>query len=93
MTMETPPHRRFVDESGAHNTSTLDVVPSVEEADESAQFCDESDAPGLFCNHHVATPTDVPPHVWRIHGRDYDLTSFVDEHPGGDEVLLDEAGK
>ena len=30
----------------------------------------------------------MPPHVWRIHGRDYDLTSFVDEHPGGALFIL-----
>ena len=30
----------------------------------------------------------VPSHVWRIHGRDYDLTSFVSEHPGGPMILL-----
>ena len=24
----------------------------------------------------------VAPHLWRIHGRDYDLRNFVDHHPG-----------
>eukprot|EP00179_Madagascaria_erythrocladioides_P006670 CAMPEP_0198317402 /NCGR_PEP_ID=MMETSP1450-20131203/6890_1 /TAXON_ID=753684 ORGANISM="Madagascaria erythrocladiodes, Strain CCMP3234" /NCGR_SAMPLE_ID=MMETSP1450 /ASSEMBLY_ACC=CAM_ASM_001115 /LENGTH=138 /DNA_ID=CAMNT_0044020601 /DNA_START=82 /DNA_END=498 /DNA_ORIENTATION=+ len=28
-----------------------------------------------------------------IRGEVYDVTPFVDEHPGGSEVLLDEAGK
>ncbi|GJJ71315.1 cytochrome b5 [Entomortierella parvispora] len=28
-----------------------------------------------------------------IHGKVYDVTGFIDEHPGGEEVLLDEAGK
>ncbi|KAF9551015.1 hypothetical protein EC957_010783 [Mortierella hygrophila] len=28
-----------------------------------------------------------------VHGKVYDLTGFIDEHPGGEEVLLDEAGK
>ena len=36
-----------------------------------------------FSHHLVEEPTGVPANVWRIHGRDYDLTSFVDEHPGG----------
>ncbi|KAI9246512.1 cytochrome b5-like heme/steroid binding domain-containing protein [Phascolomyces articulosus] len=28
-----------------------------------------------------------------IHNKVYDITQFVQEHPGGEEVLLDEAGK
>ncbi|KAI1317664.1 hypothetical protein EDD11_008092 [Mortierella claussenii] len=28
-----------------------------------------------------------------IHGKVYDCTGFIDEHPGGEEVLLDEAGR
>ena len=28
-----------------------------------------------------------------INGKVYDCTEFIDEHPGGDEVLLAEAGK
>lgn len=28
-----------------------------------------------------------------INGKIYDVSGFVDEHPGGEEVLLDEAGK
>ncbi|KAK9478930.1 cytochrome b5-like heme/steroid binding domain-containing protein [Lipomyces japonicus] len=27
-----------------------------------------------------------------IHGKVYDVTKFVDEHPGGEEVLIDTAG-
>ena len=27
-------------------------------------------------------------HVWRIHDRDYDLSSFVRDHPGGPMILL-----
>ncbi|XP_004625880.1 cytochrome b5 type B [Octodon degus] len=27
-----------------------------------------------------------------IHGRVYDVTSFLNEHPGGEEVLLEQAG-
>ncbi|TFY81177.1 hypothetical protein EWM64_g2836 [Hericium alpestre] len=31
--------------------------------------------------------------VWAlIHGKVYDVTKFIDEHPGGDEVILSEAG-
>ncbi|CAG8487033.1 1520_t:CDS:2 [Ambispora leptoticha] len=28
-----------------------------------------------------------------IHGKVYDVTYFIDEHPGGDEVLFEEAGR
>ncbi|KAI7831614.1 cytochrome b5 [Gamsiella multidivaricata] len=28
-----------------------------------------------------------------IHGKVYDCSGFIDEHPGGEEVLLDEAGR
>ncbi|CAM9429115.1 unnamed protein product [Bubo scandiacus] len=28
-----------------------------------------------------------------IHGRVYDVTRFLDEHPGGEEVLLEQAGR
>ncbi|KAG2073551.1 cytochrome b5 [Suillus decipiens] len=28
-----------------------------------------------------------------IHGEVYDVTKFMDEHPGGDDVILAEAGK
>ncbi|CAL1270953.1 unnamed protein product [Larinioides sclopetarius] len=32
--------------------------------------------------------------VWvLIHGNVYDVTKFLEEHPGGEEVLLDQAGK
>ncbi|XP_020516642.1 cytochrome b5 type B [Labrus bergylta] len=27
-----------------------------------------------------------------IHGKVYDVTSFIEEHPGGEEVLLEQAG-
>ncbi|KIJ69843.1 hypothetical protein HYDPIDRAFT_104471 [Hydnomerulius pinastri MD-312] len=28
-----------------------------------------------------------------LHGKVYDVTKFIDEHPGGDEVILAEGGK
>ncbi|RUO95630.1 cytochrome b5-like heme/steroid binding domain-containing protein, partial [Jimgerdemannia flammicorona] len=28
-----------------------------------------------------------------VHEKVYDVTKFIDEHPGGEEVLLDEGGK
>ncbi|KAI0316117.1 cytochrome b5 [Amylostereum chailletii] len=32
--------------------------------------------------------------IWvLINGKVYDVTKFIDEHPGGDEVIMSEAGK
>ena len=32
--------------------------------------------------------------VWMsIHGKVYDITKYLEDHPGGEEVLLDRAGK
>ncbi|KAI0005052.1 cytochrome b5-like heme/steroid binding domain-containing protein [Russula compacta] len=32
--------------------------------------------------------------IWvLVSGKVYDVTKFIDEHPGGDEVILSEAGK
>ncbi|XP_004273260.2 cytochrome b5 type B [Orcinus orca] len=34
-----------------------------------------------------------PKEIWlAIHGRVYDVTRFLNEHPGGEEVLLEQAG-
>ncbi|KAM9047036.1 cytochrome b5 type B isoform 3-T10 [Megaptera novaeangliae] len=34
-----------------------------------------------------------PKEIWLvIHGRVYDVTGFLNEHPGGEEVLLEQAG-
>ncbi|CAI7621800.1 unnamed protein product [Penicillium manginii] len=47
----------------------------------------------------ILTLQDVARHktqddVWlAIHGKVYDVTKFLDEHPGGDEVVLDKAGQ
>ncbi|KAK5216069.1 hypothetical protein LTR99_001753 [Exophiala xenobiotica] len=45
------------------------------------------------------TYRDVAAHTGRhdlyviIHGKVLDLSNFVDEHPGGEEVLVDQGGK
>jgi len=47
----------------------------------------------------VITLADLREHATKdslwvlLHGKVYDVTKFVDEHPGGDEVILTEAGK
>ncbi|ORZ20754.1 cytochrome b5-like heme/steroid binding domain-containing protein [Absidia repens] len=47
----------------------------------------------------IYSTADVNAHKTRqdlwlvIHNKVYDITEFVVEHPGGEEVLLDEAGK
>ncbi|KAF9103374.1 hypothetical protein BGX27_010607 [Mortierella sp. AM989] len=47
----------------------------------------------------VFTNADLADHCSRkslylaIEGKVYDCTDFIDEHPGGEEVLIDEAGK
>ena len=52
----------------------------------SAAHAEDATAPTIEVQGH---PVDgVPPNVWRIHGRDYDLSSFVDEHPGGAAFIL-----
>ncbi|XP_061029329.1 cytochrome b5 type B isoform X1 [Eubalaena glacialis] len=36
---------------------------------------------------------NCPKEIWLvIHGRVYDVTGFLNEHPGGEEVLLEQAG-
>ncbi|KAI0053604.1 cytochrome b5 [Auriscalpium vulgare] len=47
----------------------------------------------------IVTLTELREHtgkndIWvLINGKVYDVTKFIDEHPGGDEVILSEAGK
>lgn len=48
----------------------------------------------LYTWEEVAQHNSVSTGVWVVvEGRIYDVTQFVDEHPGGEEVLLDNAGK
>lgn len=46
-----------------------------------------------FTKEEVAKHTE-PEDLWIIlHGRVYNVTPFLEEHPGGDGVLLDNAGR
>lgn len=48
----------------------------------------------IYTMEEVAQHNSVSAGVWVvINGCVYDVTQFVDEHPGGEEVLLDNAGK
>uniref|UniRef100_A0A8C4SZN8 Cytochrome b5 type B n=1 Tax=Erpetoichthys calabaricus TaxID=27687 RepID=A0A8C4SZN8_ERPCA len=41
----------------------------------------------------VETSFTFPKNTWVIiHDKVYDVTHFLDEHPGGEEVLLEQAG-
>lgn len=35
----------------------------------------------------ASSPPTVAPHLWRIHGRSYDLSAFASQHPGGHAAL------
>jgi hypothetical protein len=37
---------------------------------------------------HKAIPSHVDPPLWLIHGNRYDLSGFVERHPGGKEAIL-----
>eukprot|EP01137_Pigoraptor_chileana_P011691 Opistho-2@62978 len=42
----------------------------------------------------LATHASRAAGVWfSIHGKVYDVTKFLEEHPGGEEVLMEHAGK
>ncbi|XP_011345689.1 cytochrome b5 isoform X2 [Ooceraea biroi] len=47
----------------------------------------------LFTREEVSKRTASTKDVWIIiHDNVYDVTSFLNEHPGGEEVLLEQAG-
>ncbi|KAG9511411.1 Potassium voltage-gated channel subfamily H member 4, partial [Fragariocoptes setiger] len=46
-----------------------------------------------FCKRSTGTHTAKDSVWFVIHGKVYDATKFLDEHPGGEEVLLEQAGQ
>jgi cytochrome b involved in lipid metabolism len=69
---------------------TMGIRPRKEE--ETVQAQAQAQEQPVFCKEQVEqhkSPTDL----WMVvHGYVYDVTSFVDTHPGGPEVLLEYAG-
>jgi len=42
----------------------------------------------------ISRHQDAKSGLWMsVHGKVYDITKFLEEHPGGEEVLLEQAGK
>ncbi|KAF9425756.1 hypothetical protein BGZ94_007244 [Podila epigama] len=50
-------------------------------------------APKVFTYADLTKHTDKDNLYLAIRGKVYDCSGFIDEHPGGEEVLLDEAGR
>ncbi|OXU21608.1 hypothetical protein TSAR_013731 [Trichomalopsis sarcophagae] len=53
----------------------------------------EASAPKLFTHAEVSQHNDSKETWLIIHNDVYDVTNFLNEHPGGEEVLLEQAGK
>lgn len=48
----------------------------------------------IITSEEVARHRDIKSGVWiSVHGKVYDITKFLEEHPGGEEVLLEQAGQ
>jgi len=51
----------------------------------------------VACSEDLASPHDVvdnvDPNMWHIHGNNYDLSKFVDRHPGGRLAILTGKGR
>ncbi|KAG9474984.1 cytochrome b5 type B [Eleutherodactylus coqui] len=51
------------------------------------------ESPATYYTLEDVRKKNSPKELWLvIHGRVYDITSFVEEHPGGEEVLFEQAG-
>ncbi|KAJ3196915.1 hypothetical protein HK101_007280 [Irineochytrium annulatum] len=47
-----------------------------------------------FANREQVAAHSTNKDCWMIvHGKVYDISAFLDEHPGGEDVLLEQAGK
>ncbi|XP_062442696.1 cytochrome b5 [Rhea pennata] len=58
-----------------------------------ARGCAEPAGAPVFTLQEVARRNSRRESWLVIHGRVYDVTRFLEEHPGGEEVLLEQAGK
>eukprot|EP00691_Histiona_aroides_P001798 EC852317.1.p1 GENE.EC852317.1~~EC852317.1.p1 ORF type:complete len:134 (+),score=33.55 EC852317.1:97-498(+) len=65
------------------------AAPTHTKSDESAPLVNK--AVKQMAKHeqqHILANDGVPPHLWRIHGKLYDLSTFVKIHPGGEDYML-----
>ncbi|XP_014206972.1 cytochrome b5 [Copidosoma floridanum] len=60
---------------------------------ESTTSSSDEVAPKFFTRAEVAQRNDITEAWIIIHNGVYDVTKFLGEHPGGEEVLLEQAGK
>ncbi|CED82388.1 Cytochrome b5 [Phaffia rhodozyma] len=71
------------------STNPDESVPAVKSEPAPAESSDS----GKITQEQLEAHSD-PKDIWMvISGKVYDVTSFLDEHPGGDEVVISEAGK
>ncbi|TYJ54664.1 hypothetical protein B9479_004698 [Cryptococcus floricola] len=74
------------------STPPPDQVPA-----EGAEGAEGADAPveekKLYTLETLAEHNDRESLWMLLHDKVYDITAFMDEHPGGDEVLVEEAGR
>lgn len=74
---------------------TAEDVPSVPEVTLSDAAAEPADGPTvkLFTMEDLAKHASYKDCWMLIDGKVYDVTKFMDEHPGGDEVMLSSTGK
>ncbi|XP_062468974.1 cytochrome b5 isoform X1 [Pezoporus occidentalis] len=63
------------------------------ESGKAAEAGDCSEAGPVFTLEEVGKRNSSREAWFVIHGRVYDVTRFLEEHPGGEEVLLEQAGR
>ncbi|KAL0242257.1 hypothetical protein I308_105886 [Cryptococcus tetragattii IND107] len=63
-------------------------------ADPSAYSGESTQEKKLLYTFETLAQHNTREELWMLlHDKVYDVTAFMDEHPGGDEVLLEEAGR
>ncbi|RMZ82174.1 hypothetical protein DV738_g1714, partial [Chaetothyriales sp. CBS 135597] len=76
------------------STDAADAKPPVQDGVEAEQPSETpSSGPKEFTSEEVATHSTKKDLWFIVHGKVYDSTAFADEHPGGEEVLIDVGGQ